>query len=65
MKIKDDDFWRAVMELAAKQDRAKRLELKRNEMTASYDVSVRNGSRGGRPRYGESKEEANKRRSCG
>ena len=65
MKIADTDFWREVMELAAKQDRAKRIELKRNEMTESYDVSVKNGSKGGRPRYGETIEEANKRRSCG
>jgi len=65
MKIKDDDFWRAVMELAAKQDRAKRLELKRIAMPATYDVAVQNAKKGGRPQYGESKEEANKRRSCG
>jgi len=65
MKIKDNDFWREVMELAAKQDRAKRLELKRNEMPASYDVAVQNAKKGGRPRHGESKDEANKRRSCG
>jgi hypothetical protein len=65
MKIKDNDFWRLVMELAAKQDRAKRLELKRNEMPASYDVAVQNAKKGGRPRHGETVEEANKRRSCG
>jgi hypothetical protein len=65
MKIKDNDFWRAVMELAAKQDRAKRLELKRNEMPASYDVAVQNAKKGGRPRFGETAQDANKRRSCG
>ncbi len=65
MKIADTDFWRKVMELAAKQDREKRLELKRIAMPASYDVAVKNGSKGGRPRYGETAQEANKRRSCG
>lgn len=65
MKIADTDFWRKVMELAAKQDREKRLELKRIEMPASYDVAVQNAKKGGRPRHGETVEEANKRRSCG
>ena len=65
MKIADTDFWREVMKLAAKQDREKRLELKRIEMPASYDVAVKNVKKGGRPRFGESKEDANKRRSCG
>lgn len=65
MKIADTDFWRKVMELAAKQDREKRLELKRIEMPASYDVAVKNAKKGGRPRHGETVEEANKRRSCG
>lgn len=65
MKIADTDFWRKVMELAAKQDREKRLELKRIAMPASYDVAVQNAKKGGRPRHGETVEEANKRRSCG
>lgn len=65
MKIADTDFWREVMELAAKQDREKRLELKRIAMPASYDVAVQNAKKGGRPRHGETVEEANKRRSCG
>ena len=65
MKIADTDFWREVMELAAKQDREKRLELKRIAMPASYDVAVQNAKKGGRPRYGETAQDANKRRSCG
>ena len=65
MKIADTDFWRKVMELAAKQDREKRLELKRIAMPASYDVAVQNAKKGGRPRHGETAQEANKRRSCG
>ena len=65
MKIADTDFWRKVMELAAKQDREKRLELKRIAMPASYDVAVQNAKKGGRPRFGETAQDANKRRSCG
>ena len=65
MKIADTDFWRKVMELDAKQDREKRMELKRIAMPASYDVAVQNAKKGGRPRHGETVEEANKRRSCG